>query len=64
MVQLAIEEGDTSGALELLDKRDRLEKCVLLELKKHPNGYQNALQNIARFTRTIYSHSYQSYVWN
>jgi len=51
-------EGDIEGALDLLDRRDRLEKSILMVLKRQPNGYYNAFQNIARNSRFIYIHSY------
>ncbi len=33
-------------------------------LRKSAINYYNAFQNIARNTRTIFVHAYQSYVWN
>lgn len=33
-------------------------------LRKSPIAYYNAFQNIARNTRTIFIHAYQSFVWN
>lgn len=64
LLQLVFEEQDIEEALGMLDRKDRLEKAVLLLLKRQPTGYFNAFQNIARNTRLIYVHGYQSYVWN
>lgn len=64
LLQLVFDEQDIEGALQMLDRRDRLEKAVLILLKRNPNSYYNAYQNISRNTRLIYVHGYQSYVWN
>ena len=74
MLKYVFEEGNVNAALDLIEKRDvlnsfliqaqRLEKTVLLTLKRQPAAYYNAFQAIARNTRTIYIHAYQSYVWN
>jgi len=63
-VDYVFDQQDYDSALKLLDWRDRLEMSIILQLKKKPRGYQNALLNINRLTRTLYLHSYQSYVWN
>lgn len=64
ILKYTFEETNPEAALILLEKRDRLEKAILLSLRKYPNGYYNAFQNISRNTRFIYVHAYQSYVWN
>jgi len=51
-------------AMDLLDRRDRLEKTVLQSLRGSPNGYYNAFVSISKNTRYIYIHAYQSYIWN
>jgi len=51
-------------AMEILDRRDRLERTVLQSLRGSPNGYYNAFVSISKHTRYIYIHAYQSYIWN
>ena len=64
LLKLVFQDFDIEEALQSLDRRDRLEKAVLLKLKRGPTDYYNAFNNIARNTRLIYVHGYQSYVWN
>lgn len=64
MLKYVFEDGNIEEAIKLLEKRDRLEKTVLMTLKRSPAAYYNAFQQIARNTRTIYVHAYQSFVWN
>lgn len=45
-------------AIEMLDRRDRLEKTVLLALKNSPNDYYSCFASISRNTRFIYIHAY------
>jgi len=45
-------------ALDTLDKRDRLERIILVALLSSPNGYFNAFQAISKNTRFIYIHAY------
>lgn len=42
LLELVFEEQNIEEALELLDRRDRLEKAVLLLLKRQPTGYFGA----------------------
>lgn len=58
LLKLVFEDFDIEGALDMLDRRDRLEKAVLVLLKRQPTGYYNAFQNISRNTRFIYVHAY------
>ena len=42
LLKLVFEEFDIEGALDMLDRRDRLEKTLLVILKRQPTGYYNA----------------------
>lgn len=64
ILEYVFDKFEIDAAMELLDRRDRLEKSLLCILRKAPNGYYNAFNNISRGTRLIYVHAYQSYVWN
>lgn len=58
IVKKVFELKDIDGAMVILDRRDRLEKSILLNLRKHTNGYLNAFECIPRNTRFIYLHAY------
>jgi len=42
MTKLVFKENNVADALDLLERRDRLEKSLLMVLKRSPNGYYNA----------------------
>ena len=42
LLKQVFEDFDIEEAIQLLDRRDRLEKAVLMMLKKQPVGYYNA----------------------
>ena len=58
IVDLVFQKGDIESAIDLLDRRDRLEKAILIFLKRQPYSYYNAFTNISRNTRFIYVHGY------
>ncbi|XP_064605575.1 pseudouridylate synthase 7 homolog [Liolophura sinensis] len=56
---------DAKKALSLVCKHKCIEQSLLRGLvKMGPNNYAGALSMIPRNTRTMYVHSYQSFVWN
>jgi tRNA pseudouridine13 synthase len=58
MTKLVFEEANIGQAMSLLERKDRLEKSILMVLRKSAINYYNAFQNIARNTRTIFVHAY------
>ena len=42
LLKKVFEQDDVDGALVMLDRRDRLEKQILLTLRKYPYQYYNA----------------------
>ncbi|KAH8929076.1 tRNA pseudouridine synthase D [Atractiella rhizophila] len=57
-------EGKIKEAWESMPSRAVAEKKVLESLKKDPGNWSSALAAIPKNLRTMYVHSYQSYVWN
>ena len=58
ILEYVFDKFECDAAMELLDRRDRLEKSLLCVLRKAPNAYYNAFNNISRGTRLIYVHAY------
>ncbi|PRP76285.1 tRNA pseudouridine synthase D [Planoprotostelium fungivorum] len=56
---------DTKGTISLMPRSMGIEKTILSGLQKHGlTNYINAIQSLKKYQKTLYVHSYQSYVWN
>ncbi|KAG1686767.1 hypothetical protein DVH05_005975 [Phytophthora capsici] len=63
--QLFQDDQDVGAALKALPPYLIAERAVLYGLRTHGlTAYATAIQGISRHLRMMYTHSYQSYVWN
>jgi len=62
--QLQENWGDFKTALEAFPVQMRFERSVLSHLAIHPNDYVNAFKKLSKFTYKLFTHAYQSYLFN
>ncbi|KAL5257144.1 hypothetical protein ACHWQZ_G012171 [Mnemiopsis leidyi] len=55
---------DAAAALAKLSYKASIEGLILSSLAKEPNNFKLALKRLHHKQQTLYTHAYQSYVWN
>ena len=55
---------DAQAAYNMLGYKNSTEGLILSSLAKEPNDYKKALKSLHYKQQTLYTHAYQSYVWN
>ena len=56
--------GDAAAALAMLSYKASIEGMIFSALAKEPNNFKQALKRLHHKQQTLYTHAYQSYVWN
>ncbi|KAK4241673.1 hypothetical protein C8A03DRAFT_12090 [Achaetomium macrosporum] len=55
---------NAAKALQIMPKRFSSETAIIRHLGKNPKDFKGAVLSITRGLRSMYTHAYQSYVWN
>jgi tRNA pseudouridine13 synthase len=55
---------NAAKALQIMPKRFSSETAIIRHLGKNPKDFKGACLSITRGLRSMYTHAYQSYVWN
>ncbi|KAG0743702.1 hypothetical protein G6F57_007998 [Rhizopus arrhizus] len=62
--QLWKDTRNAEATLAIFPKRAMAERKLLMFYSRNPGQHANAIKNLPRHMLSLYSHAYQSYVWN
>lgn len=57
-------ENDFGKALKELDHRCNIERTLIQPLVKNSSDFMSGIMNLTKSLRNLYTHAYQSYLWN
>ena len=64
VIRQFLEDWECDIALERLSKRFNIERSLISALKRDPKNHLGAIMTLDKTIRSLYLHSFQSYVWN